>query len=296
MDLAPETALVRRGEAEQRVAAAQVVVGELIVVGPGDRLPLDGIVHAGCSELDESPLTGESRPVAKGPGAAAYAGSINGSGVLILRVSRAASETTLARIIRRVEEAQSSRAPSQGFVERFARIYTPAVVCLALALAVAPPLVFGAGLVDWTYRALVLLVIACPCALVISTPVSIVSALTAASRRGVLVKGGAHLEAAGRVRCVAFDKTGTLTRGAPEVTDVFPASGRSRAEVVRLAAAVAGHSRHPIGAALLEAVPTTSRLCPAAACVGASAAWRCWSGATACSRSATAATTAWIPS
>lgn len=253
MSLAPETAWVRRATGEQRVAASAVAAAEHIVVGPGERVPLDGIVQEGYSELDESPLTGESRPVTKGPGAEAFAGSINGTGVLLVRVSRPASETTLARIIRRVEEAQASRAPSQGFVERFARVYTPAVVCLALMLATLPPLVLGTGFVEWTYRALVLLVIACPCALVISTPVSIVSALTAASRRGALVKGGAHLEAIGRVRCVAFDKTGTLTRGVPEVTDVVPAPGSSRADVLRLTAAVERRSRHPIGAAVLEA-------------------------------------------
>jgi Cd2+/Zn2+-exporting ATPase len=253
MSLAPETALVRRAAGEQRVPPSEVAPGEQIVVGPGERVALDGIVQEGYSELDESPLTGESRPAVKAPGDSAFAGSINGSGVLVLRVSRPASETTLARIIRRVEEAQASRAPSQGFVERFARVYTPAVVCLALLLAILPPLVMGTGFAEWTYRALVLLVIACPCALVISTPVSIVSALTAASRRGALVKGGAHLEAVGRVRCVAFDKTGTLTRGVPEVTDVVAAPGSSRVDVLRLAAAVERRSRHPIGAAVLEA-------------------------------------------
>lgn len=253
MSLAPETALVRRAEGERRVAASEVRAGEPIVVGPGERVPLDGLVAEGTSELDESPLTGESRAVPKGPGGEVFAGSINGSGVLLVQVSRKASETTLARIIRRVEEAQSSRAPSQGFVERFARVYTPAVVCLAVAVAALPPLFLGGGFGDWAYRALVLLVIACPCSLVISTPVSIVSALTAASRRGALVKGGAHLEAVGRVRCVAFDKTGTLTRGVPRVTDVVPAPGRSRADVLGLAAAVERRSHHPIGAALLDA-------------------------------------------
>jgi len=253
MSLAPETALVRRGNGERRVSSSEVRPGEQIVIGPGERVPLDGLVADGTSELDESPLTGESRSAPKGPGAEVFAGSINGSGVLLVNVSRNASETALARIIRRVEEAQSSRAPAQGFVERFARVYTPAVVCLAVLVATLPPLLLGGGFSDWTYRALVLLVIACPCALVISTPVSIVSALTAASRRGALVKGGAHLEAVGSVRCVAFDKTGTLTSGVPRVTDVVAAPGRSRAEVLGLAAAVELRSRHPIGAAVLDA-------------------------------------------
>jgi Cd2+/Zn2+-exporting ATPase len=253
LKLAPETALVQRAGGDERVPAAQVLVGERIGVGPGDRLPLDGILEQGGGELDESPLTGESRPVVKAKGDEVFAGSINGPGVLVVRVTRPASESMLARIIRRVEEAQASRAPSQGFVDRFARVYTPAVLALALALAALPPLVFGAEPAAAAYRALVLLVIACPCALVISTPVSIVSALTAASRRGVLVKGGAHLEMAGRLRSVAFDKTGTLTRGAPEVTDVVAAPGRSREEVLSLAAAVEARSRHPIALALLEA-------------------------------------------
>jgi Cd2+/Zn2+-exporting ATPase len=259
--LAPETALVRRAAGDVRVPAAQVGVGERIAIGPGDRLPLDGTVEEGASELDESPLTGESRPVVKAPGDEVFAGSINGSGVLSVRVSRPAAESRLARIIRLVEEAQASRAPSQGFVERFARVYTPTLLALALALAALPPLLFGMDPLESGYRALVLLVIACPCALVISTPVSIVSALTAASRRGVLVKGGAHLEMAGRVRSVAFDKTGTLTRGAPEVTDVVAAPGRTRADVLRVAAAIEGHSRHPVAAALVEAAQR-ERLAP----------------------------------
>ncbi len=251
MTLAPERALVRRGAREERVPAKEVAVGETILVAPGERFPLDGIVLEGTSEADQSPLTGESLPVEKGPGQEVFAGSINGSGLLAVRVTRASSETTLARIIQRVEEAQASRAPSQGFVERFARVYTPLVVALAVLVAVVPPLLGRGAFLDWTYRALVLLVIACPCALVISTPVSIVSALTAASRRGVLVKGGAHLEALARVRAVAFDKTGTLTWGRPEVTDVLPAPGRSSEEVLALASALEARSGHPIGQAVL---------------------------------------------
>ena len=251
MKLAPETALVRRGTGEERVAASAVSRGELIVVAPAERFALDGVVESGNSAADQSPLTGESQPVAKGPGDTVLAGSINGSGALTVRVTRPAAETTLARILRRVEEAQSSRAPSQGFVEAFARIYTPVVLVLAALAAAVPPLLGFGTFADWTYRSLVLLVIACPCALVISTPVSIVSALTAASRRGVLVKGGAHLEDLGRIRAVVFDKTGTLTRGAPEVTDVLLARG-SAAEVVALAAAVESRSPHPMAAAVVR--------------------------------------------
>jgi Zn2+/Cd2+-exporting ATPase len=251
MSLAPETALVRRDGVEERVPASQVARGELMIVGPGDRFALDGVVESGESAADQAPLTGESQPVAKAPGDAVFAGSINGPGALGVRVTRPAAETTLARILRRVEEAQSSRAPSQGFVEAFARIYTPLVLALAAAAAVAPPLLGYGTFADWAYRSLVLLVIACPCALVISTPVSIVSALTAASRRGVLVKGGAHLEDMGRVRAVVFDKTGTLTRGLPEVTDVVPVRG-SVEDVLALAAAVEARSPHPVAAAVVR--------------------------------------------
>jgi Cd2+/Zn2+-exporting ATPase len=251
LSLAPETALVRRGGAEERVGAASVVPGEHILVRPGERLPLDGVIVAGASELDQSPLTGESRPVPRAAGDSVFAGSINGSGALEVRVTRVAAETTLARILRRVEEAQSSRAPSQGFVESFARIYTPAVVVVALLVAVLPPLMGAGSVAAWGYRALVLLVIACPCALVISTPVSIVSALTAASRAGVLIKGGAHLEEIGRVREVVFDKTGTLTRGEPQVTDVIASAGATTADVVMLASAVEARGAHPVGEAIV---------------------------------------------
>jgi Cd2+/Zn2+-exporting ATPase len=251
LGLAPETALVRRGAAEERVPAAEVARGEWMIVGPGERFALDGVVESGRSAVDQSPLTGESQPVEKAPGDAVLAGSINGSGALGVRVTRPAQETTLARILRRVEEAQSSRATTQGFVDAFARVYTPLVLVLAAAAAAFPPLL-GLGTFEaWAYRSLVLLVIACPCALVISTPVSIVSALTAASRRGVLVKGGAHLEDMGRVRAVVFDKTGTLTGGAPAVTDVLPAGG-SAAEALALAAAVESRSAHPVAAAVVR--------------------------------------------
>jgi Zn2+/Cd2+-exporting ATPase len=251
LSLAPETALVRRKGVEERVAAAGVARGEHIFVKPGERVPLDGVVVAGASDLDQSPLTGESRPVPRGEGDGVFAGSINGAGALEVRVTRLSGETTLARVLRRVEEAQSSRAPSQGFVEAFARVYTPAVVALAALLAVAPPLLGYGTLAEWAYRALVLLVIACPCALVISTPVSIVSALTAASRRGILVKGGAHLEEIGRVREVVFDKTGTLTRGRPRVADVIALEAGGEDEVVSLAASVESRGAHPIGEALV---------------------------------------------
>ena len=250
--LAPEQAVVRRDGREERVLPADVRTGETLVVSAGERVALDGLVVEGRSDVDQSPLTGESRPAEKGPGDGVMAGSINGRGVLTVRVTRRAAETTLARLIRRVEEAQASRAPTQDFVDRFAAAYTPGVVAVAVCLAAVPPLVGAGAFADWLYRALVLLVIACPCALVISTPVSIVSALTAASRRGTLVKGGAHLEAMGRLQAVAFDKTGTLTIGRLAVTDVVPAPDRSVAEVIEVAGALELNAGHPLGEAIVS--------------------------------------------
>jgi Cd2+/Zn2+-exporting ATPase len=253
VQLTPEQAVVRRAAGEARVPVAEIMRGETIVVGPGERVPLDGIVLAGASELDEAPLTGESRPAARGLGDEVFAGSVNGAGALEVRVTRPAAETMLSRIVRRVEEAQASRAPSQGFVERFARVYTPLVIGAAVLAAVVPPLLAGGDWRPWFYRALVLLVVSCPCALVISTPVSIVSALTAASRVGVLIKGGAHLEAIGRARAIAFDKTGTLTQGALQVTEIVPVPGSTEVGLLGLAAAVEGRSGHAIGRAVAAA-------------------------------------------
>jgi Cd2+/Zn2+-exporting ATPase len=250
--LLPEQARVRDEEGERLLRVNEVPTGVHIVVGPGERVPLDGLVTAGESEVDESPLTGESKPAVKARGAEVFAGSINGPGALDVRVTRAASETALSRIVRRVEEAQASRAPAQDFVDRFAAVYTPAVILAAGLFAVVPPLAGGGDFATWFYRALVLLVVSCPCALVISTPVSIVSALTAASTRGILIKGGAHLEAIGRVTTVAFDKTGTLTEGAPSVTKVVALGGGSEAEVLSAAAAVEARSGHSIGRAVVQ--------------------------------------------
>jgi Cd2+/Zn2+-exporting ATPase len=264
VQLTPEQAVVRRTAGEVRVPVAEIARGETIAVGPGERVPLDGIVQTGTSELDEAPLTGESKPAARGVGEEVFAGSVNGPGALEIRVTRPAAETMLSRIVRRVEEAQASRAPSQGFVERFARAYTPLVIAAAVLAAVVPPLVVGGAWTPWFYRALVLLVVSCPCALVISTPVSIVSALTAASRVGVLIKGGAHLEAIGRARAIAFDKTGTLTQGALAVTEIVPVPGQTEDELLRLAAAVEGRSGHAIGHAVVSAAAGRGLTPPAA--------------------------------
>lgn len=252
MDLAPQTAHVRRPEGgEEDVPAEQVEAGTVFIVKPGERIPLDGRVVAGASAVDQAPITGESVPVDKAEGAEVFAGTINGDGALEVRSSRKAEESTLAHIIRMVEEAQSRRAPSEQWVERFARVYTPAVMALALAVLVVPPLFFGGSWDDWIYRALVLLVIACPCALVISTPVSIVAALTSASHNGVLVKGGLFIELPARLRAVALDKTGTLTQGRPAVVEVVPLSDHDERGLLEKVAALEARSEHPLARAIL---------------------------------------------
>jgi len=251
MDLAPAEAIVRRNGHEQRMPVDDVRVGDTILVGPGEKLPLDGRVVAGDSYVNQAPVTGESLPIEKVAGDDVFAGTINGRGALDVEVTRLRRDSTLARIIHLVERAQAQRAPSQTFVDRFARFYTPAVLAIAVIVALAPPLIFGASWSVWVYRSLVLLVISCPCALVISTPVSIVSALAAAARKGVLIKGGAHLERMASIRCIAFDKTGTLTHGRLHVVDVLPMEGVDRSEVLRLAASLEMRSEHPIGKAIV---------------------------------------------
>jgi Zn2+/Cd2+-exporting ATPase len=260
MSLAPETALVRRPDhsgglpmmREVRLPIEEVGLGETIVVGPGERIPLDGTVTAGASSVDQSPITGESVPVDVETGAEVFAGTINRGGVLNIRVSRAHNETALARIIHLVEEAQGRRAPSQALVDRFAEIYTPIVIAGAVLVALVPPLLLAQPFDGWIYRALTLLVVACPCALVISTPVSIVSALGAATRNGVLIKGGATLEKLGRVRAIAFDKTGTLTEGRPQVVKVEALGGDEKGLLLKAAAAEA-RSEHPLARAIVHA-------------------------------------------
>lgn len=252
MDLSPREAVVWQGGTEQVVPVTLLKLGDVVVIKPGSRIPVDGIVVEGSSAVNQAPITGESVPVAKGAGDEVFAGTINENGRLLVEVTRPAGDTTLARIISLVEEAQAQKAPAERFVDVFAKYYTPAVILLALALAVVPPLFFGRAFQDWFYRALTLLVVACPCALVISTPVSIVAAIGNAARNGVLIKGGAHLEQAGRIKAVAFDKTGTLTRGQPVVTDVVPAPGYTPAEILRLAGSVEIGSEHPLAAAVLQ--------------------------------------------
>jgi Zn2+/Cd2+-exporting ATPase len=252
MDLAPADALVRRDGLEQRVPVDDVRVGDLVIVRPGEKVPLDARVSAGESQVNQAPVTGESLPIDKGPGDEVFAGTINGRGALEVTVTRLRGDSTLARIIHLVERAQAQRAPSQAFVDRFARIYTPIVLAAAVLVALLPPLVAGAAWNEWFYRALVLLVISCPCALVISTPVSIVSALAAAARKGVLIKGGATLERLADVRAVAFDKTGTLTKAHLDVVSVLPFGTASIDDVVRIAASLETHSEHPVGRAIVD--------------------------------------------
>ncbi|MEP6914664.1 MAG: cation-translocating P-type ATPase [Acidobacteriota bacterium] len=252
MDLAPVEALVRRGSGDVLVAVDDVSIGDVVLVRPGEKIPLDGRVEAGDSYVNQAPVTGESLPIEKTAGDEVFAGTINGRGALDVAVTRLRRDSTLARIIHLVERAQSQRAPSQTFVDRFARIYTPIVLALAVAVALGPPLVLGGGWSTWFYRSLVLLVISCPCALVISTPVSIVSALAAAARKGVLIKGGAHLEKMAKIQCIAFDKTGTLTRGRLRVVEVLPVGGADASEVLRVAASLETRSEHSIGRAIVE--------------------------------------------
>ncbi|WP_456307281.1 heavy metal translocating P-type ATPase, partial [Paeniroseomonas aquatica] len=249
--LVPRTALLLEDGTAREVSAASLKVGDLVLVRPGDRVSADGEVAEGESEVDESSVTGESVPVPKAEGAPVFAGSINASGALQVRVTKPASDNTIARIIRLVEEAQDAKAPTARFIERFSAIYTPIAVAVAALVAVAPPLVAGADWDTWIYRGLALLLVACPCALVLSTPAAIASGLAVGTRRGLLVKGGGALEAIGRIRTVAFDKTGTLTEGRPRVTDLLALNGSERT-MLGLAAAVENGSSHPLGRAILE--------------------------------------------
>ena len=247
LELTPNTALQLKDDGStEETAAAEVRVDDRILVRNGARIPLDGEVVAGASSVNQAPITGESVPVEKTTGSTVFAGTINGEGSLTVRVTKPAGDSTLARIVRLVQEAGESKAPTQRFVDRFAGIYTPVVFLLALLTALVPPLVLAGTWSEWIYRALSLLVIACPCALVIATPVSIVSGLTALARRGVLVKGGEHLENIGRLRALAVDKTGTITEGRPGVRAIIRRGTLSEADILARAAAIDAHSEHPL--------------------------------------------------
>ncbi len=262
-DIVPKTALVEEGDVVREVGMATLAIGQRIRVRPGDRIAADGKIVSGSSSIDEAPITGESVPKSKSEGDAVFAGSINGDGVLSIVVEKTAADNTIARIIRLVEEAQEAKAPTERFIDRFSAWYTPAVVVIALLVAVVPPLALGGLWADWIYRALALLLIACPCALVISTPAAIAAGLSAGARRGLLLKGGAVLESAGKLQVVAFDKTGTLTEGKPKVTDIVGVAG-NETEVLALAAALEAGSSHPIAHAILARAEADSVAVPAA--------------------------------
>lgn len=250
--LAPETAEVRVGNDWQEQPVTGVAIGCRIRIRTGSRVPLDARVESGSAALDQAPITGESLPVDKQVGDALFAGSIVTDGVLEATVTAVAGDSTLARIASAIQAAQSERAPTQRFVDQFAHYYTPAVVAFAVALAVFGPILFGGAQVDWLYEALVILVIACPCALVLSTPVTVVSGLTAAARHGILIKGGTYLEGGRLLKAVALDKTGTLTKGKPALTDSFAVNGMPIDHALLIAASIDDHSTHPVAKALVE--------------------------------------------
>jgi Cd2+/Zn2+-exporting ATPase len=253
LDLAPPTARVRHpGGREAAVPVAEVRPGDRFIVSAGERIPLDGRVTEGASAVNQAPITGENIPIEKHPGAEVFAGTINGDGTLIVETTRATQDTTLARIIRMVEEAHARRAPSEQWVERFARVYTPAIMLIALLVLLLPPTLLGQPWDEWSYRALVLLVIGCPCALVISTPVSIIASLASAARAGVLIKGGAFIELPARLKAIAMDKTGTMTGAEPRVVQVIPFGNHTEVEIVARAAALEARSTHPLARAILH--------------------------------------------
>ncbi|PXX51254.1 heavy metal translocating P-type ATPase [Aquitalea magnusonii] len=254
MQLTPPQSMVQQADGSwQSMAVADIAIGSIVRVAPGERIALDGVLLAGSSSVNQSAMTGESLPVEKSVGDSVYAGTLNASGSFEYRVTAAANDTMLARIIHAVEQAQGARAPTQRFVDNFARYYTPAVFLLALAVALLPPLLAGGNWHDWLYKALVLLVIACPCALVISTPVTIVSGLAAAARRGILIKGGVWLEQGRHLRWLALDKTGTITHGKPEQTDFVALGAATPSDYQQLAASLADRSDHPVSQALSRA-------------------------------------------
>lgn len=259
MDIAPKIARVRRpiGEynlsVEMEISVYEIEVNDIVIIRPGEKITMDGTILKGESAVNEAAITGEFLPKDKEPGAEVYAGTLNTTGSLEIEVTKRVEDTTIAKIIHLVEEAQTKRAPSQAFVDRFAAIYTPIVLALAVGIVFLPPLVMGYPWEPWIYRGLALLVVSCPCALVVSTPMAIVSAISSAARQGVLIKGGIFLEQAGSIKAIAFDKTGTLTKGHPAVLDVIPLGEMTEKELLQIAASLEARSEHPLAKSIVQA-------------------------------------------
>lgn len=252
MDLAPREALVRRNGSRRLMPVDEIRIGDVLIVKPGEKVAMDGRVVRGSSSVDQAPITGESIPVEKNAGDEVFAGTLNQEGCIEVEVTKLVNDTTIAKIIHMVEEAQTQKAPSQRFIDRFAAVYTPIVISLAVGIVIVPPLFLGLPWSPWIYRGLALLVVSCPCALVVSTPVALVSAIGNAARSGVLIKGGVHLEEAGSLSVIAFDKTGTLTLGRPAVTDVIPLGERDAEQVLVMAAGIEQYSEHPLAKAIVN--------------------------------------------